>query len=146
MNDSNGVKRRRVLTTARRMAKRHGLINVSMLELCDHVGLQPGSFAHVMGCGFIEMVESLIEEEGIPITVGDETPARAMTKPLRRAHLLKVAVEITRRVGTMGLTRVEVAERAGVSRSLVSSHFPTLEDLHEAVYDQFYPEAQRFKG
>lgn len=56
----------------------------------------------------------------------------------RRAQFVDVAVGLLAEVGADGASILRIAERAGVSRSLVHYHFANLRALHEAVIDHVY--------
>lgn len=125
------MKRDEIKTLAICEATEHGLINLSRRDLCERAGIPDGSFPHVMGCNFSEFIEEL-KEEGIEASVKPVNKAR--TNPeLRKDYILAVAVDISKRVGYTKITRSQIAENAGVSESLVSRYFGTMNQIKVAV-------------
>lgn len=106
---------------AKRLAQRHGLINLSRAGLCKHAGIPNGSFKHVAGCTFTELVEEL-KAGGSP--TGTEVTKSRVDPVLRKEHILNVAVLYAGIYGLKNVTRNVIAEAAGVSGGLVSTHFP----------------------
>lgn len=125
---------------AKRLAKRHGLINLSRSGLSRHAGIPSGSFKNVAGCTFTELVEEL-KAEGLP--VGTEVTKTRTDPALRRDFLLNVAVLFAGVHGLKAVTRNAIAEAAGVSGGTVSAHFPgnSLRDgvVELAVRDKVLP-------
>lgn len=125
---------------AKRLAQRHGLINLSRAGLCKHAGIPNGSFKHVAGCTFTELVEEL-KASGSP--TGTEVTKSRVDPALRKEYLLNVATVYAGIHGLKAVTRNMVAEAAGVSGGLVSMHFPgnSLKDsvVELAVKDRLLP-------
>ncbi|WP_407110754.1 TetR/AcrR family transcriptional regulator [Streptomyces sp. DSM 116494] len=59
----------------------------------------------------------------------------------RKAQLLDCAVDVLVELGFAGTSVAEVARRAGVSKGVVTYHFPTKEDLLGEVVASLYREA-----
>ncbi len=126
MKDKNEV-----LETARNMVRKSGLINLSRCELCERAGIADGSFPHIMGCTFSELVVQLNAENLTqPITAVNKSRVPAT---LRKEHILAVAVELAKTTGYTKITRDGIAEAAGVSFGLVTKYFGTMNQLKVAV-------------
>jgi len=119
-----------IRAAAIRLAKEHGLINLTRAALAEAVGIPDGSFLHVAGISFTALqadVELMATQPAV-----QQSPAR--TSPaLRYTHILGVAVEKARTIGWNNLTRSMIAEAAGVSEALVSHYFGTMEELKQTV-------------
>ena len=126
MNQKLHVKR-----TAIKLVKKFGLINLSRADLCEAAGIPDGSFPHIMECTFSELVDELNVHPDV-IATTPVTKSRANPE-LRKTQILAVAVDVARKVGCHGVTRDEVAHRAGVSMGLVSKYFGTMNQLRRAI-------------
>lgn len=113
------------------LAKRHGLINLTRDGVCGVAGIPPGSFVHVMGESFATFVDRL-RSEGVSIGTPDHG-RRVVSPEIRRTSILTAAVELASEVGYRKITREGVAERAGISMSLVTHHFHTMPQLRRDV-------------
>jgi len=118
-----------VRRTAIKLIKKNGLINLSRESLCEAAGIPDGSFPHVMGCTFSDLVDEF-RDDCIPRGVVTKSRANPV---LRKEQILAVAVDVARKVGCHGVTRDEVAHRAGVSMGLVSKYFGTMNQLRRAI-------------
>lgn len=54
----------------------------------------------------------------------------------RREAILDAALSVFSRKGFNGTTTKDIAREAGVSEALLYRHFPSKEDLHEAIHDR----------
>lgn len=54
----------------------------------------------------------------------------------RKQQLLDIAVDVAEKAGCDGLNARNVAEKAGVSYSLVRNHFPSTQNLYESVFKE----------
>ena len=122
-----------VRRTAIKLIKKNGLINLSRESLCIESGIPDGSFPHVMGCTFSELVKELGELEKYATTVRTPVTKSRANPVLRKEQILAVAVDVARKVGCHRVTRDEVAHRAGVSMGLVSKYFGTMNQLRRAI-------------
>ena len=116
---------------AKRLAKNVGLINLSRVELCREAKIPDGSFIHVMGCTFTELLDEL-RAEGI----GNNSHAvnkKRVNPELRKENILNAAIELAKAVGYYKVTRDDIAERAGVSMGLVSRYFGNMHQLRKAI-------------
>lgn len=122
-----------VRNTANKLARKYGLINLSVDSLSDAAGIPPGSLTNVIGCTFGELIaEMSVADEYIKPTAKPVTKARANPQ-LRQDQILNAAIEIARKVGCGQITREGVAKKAGVSMGLVSHYFNTMKQLRRAV-------------
>jgi len=117
------------------MIYENGLINLSRHNLCERAMIPSGSFPHVVGCTFSEFVEEL---ELLPEVKDIRKPVLRTTKlrvdpKLRREQILTIAVEISKKEGYHKITSAKVADGAGVSPSLVSKYFNTMNQLRRAI-------------
>lgn len=114
------------------MVRESGLINLTRAALCERAGIPAGSFPHVAGCTFTELVRELQSERVFDAT---STPVvRRRTDPtLRKEHILSVAVDMSQEQGYNKITRDGLAERAGVSAGLVTKYFGTMNQLRRDV-------------
>lgn len=125
------MKREKIKTVAIKMVKKSGLINLSRRELCETAGIPDGSFPHIMGCNFFEFVNELKDEniESGMVAVSK----RRVPAVLRKEYILKAAVDMAIEQGYHRITRDCVAEKAGVSFSLVTKYFGTMKQLRKDV-------------
>jgi len=118
--------------TAREMIRKNGLINLSRADLSATLGIPDGSFPHIAGYSFNDLVRELQADEKLmaqqpPV---DQEVSRSRVRPeLRREHILAVAVRLAKTRGYQNLSRAVVAESAGVSDTLVSHYFKTMAQL-----------------
>lgn len=137
MKDKNEV-----METARDMVRKSGLINLSRCELCEHAGIADGSFPHIMGCTFSELVIQL-KAENLTQPMTSVSKSR-VSAGLRKEHILTVAVNLAKTTGYTKITRDGVAEAAGVSFGLVNKYFGTMTqlkgDVMRAAIKQKIPE------
>lgn len=54
----------------------------------------------------------------------------------RKQQLLNIAVDVAEKAGCDGLNARNLAEKAGVSYSLVCLHFPSIKNLYESVFKE----------
>lgn len=125
MNQKAHVKR-----VAIKLVKKHGLINLSLKGLCDIANIPAGSFPHIMGMTFSDLVTELGEHD-----TGKQNPVtKSRANPiLRKEQILDVAIELARKDGCHKITRDNIAHKAGVSEGLVSSYFGTMSNLKRSV-------------
>jgi hypothetical protein len=115
-----------------KMANKHGLINLSRVQLCEAAGIPDGSFPHIMGMTFNELIESLRKVDDSCIPKGVVTKNR-VNPDLRKDQILKIAIAVARKYGCHKTTRDEIAHRAGVSMGLVSHYFGTMKKLRRTI-------------
>lgn len=126
------MSKQRALEVGRKLAADIGLANVSRSNLCEAMGIPNGSLQNVVGCQFTEFFEDLKKE------VGDSPGTFAVTKTradpeLRKDSILNSAMILAEKIGYNRLTRAKVAEAAGVSESLVSKNFGTMDQLKNDI-------------
>lgn len=124
-------KKEHVKAAALDLIREEGLINLSRLGVCRRAGIPDGSFPHVMGCTFSEFVTQLKKE-----VVDDQSHAvhKSRVSPaLRKDQILAAAVALARTDHYAALTRLKIAEKAGVSMGLVTNYFGTMQKLRRSV-------------
>lgn len=126
--------RTKLLTEASTMAREIGLINVTRAALCERAGIKDGSFAHVAGMTFKQLVEQL-RQQGVGLGA-EETSATRVTNPkLRRQHILEAAVKAAQEIGYSKFTVTGVADRVGLSPNTINKYFGNRHQLKLAVMD-----------
>lgn len=125
------MKQEQVRTVAIEMVKEAGLMNLSREELCSRAGIPNGSFTYIMGCNFTEFVEEIGKDykEDYLVPIGK----RRVPAVMRREHLLAVAVSLSKDHGYNKITRETIAEKAGVSVSLITKNFGTMNQLKRDI-------------
>lgn len=125
------MNREHVKNIAIKQVESAGLINLTRQSVCDQAGIPDGSFPHVMGCTFAELVQELSKEGHFsPQT---RTIKKRANPTLRKASILNAAVTLARTRGYLKITRDQVAEEAGVSGGLVTRYFGTIAQLRRDV-------------
>jgi len=122
-----------VRTIAINLARTDGLINLTRVGLCAAAGIPDGSFRHVTGQTFNEFIDSLRRDPAVANLPAQSVRKLRANPELRREHILESAVQVAQSVGYRKVTRVLVAERAGVSDTLVSRYFATMNQLRQAI-------------
>ena len=120
-----------ITDAAESMVDENGLINLSQRDLCKRVDVPAGSFTYYMGCTFSQFILKLYKKQG-----GDKLhPVKKsrVAPTLRREQLLQVALIIAMEIGYNNLTREAVAEKAGVSVSLISNYFGTMKQFKRVI-------------
>lgn len=117
--------------TALNMANENGLINLTRYDLCARAGISEGSFPHIMGCSFTELVATIRPE--VVATSNHTVNKRRANPELRKEQILNAAVMVAKQQGYNKLTKLAIAEFAGTSVSLVGHYFSTMAKLKRAV-------------
>jgi len=117
---------------AREIVREQGIANLTRAVVCAAAGIPEGSFNAAMGCTFEAFRDEIRKEVGIgpvgvPVSVG------RLDSKLRKADLLQVALQLSSKYNYTNVTRWAVAQRAGVSPSLVSRYFNTMTQLRRDV-------------
>jgi len=123
--------KRRIRSAAKDLAKKNGLINLSRKDVCERASVPDGSFPHIMGCTFAELIEEIKPE--VSNNIAHPVNKQRANPAMRREQLLQAAIEIAKGCGYRNITRTAVAERADVSMGLVSQYFGTVTELKETV-------------
>ena len=77
----------------------------------------------------------------------DSRPAvrqRTFTEEARRAQIIGCAIEVLAEVGYAQTSFARIAERAGISKSVISYHFASKDELLEQVVQSVYADAARY--
>lgn len=109
-----------------------GFINLTRKRLCRAVCLPTGSFQNVAKCTFVEFVEELRKRDRKPSTLRPCNVGRANSKS-RKDHILRHALRLAERWGYDKITRADIADSAGISPSLVTYHFGSMDWLRRRV-------------
>lgn len=123
----------KIFREARKIIKKHGIINLSRWELCEAAGVPPGSFAHVMGFGFDKFVKMLWREEIPEPSRGVSVEKTRANPALRKENILQVAMVIATRKGYTDFTRADLAEAAGISPALINHYFHNMKCLQRDI-------------
>ncbi|ASO21109.1 HTH-type transcriptional regulator TtgR [Actinoalloteichus hoggarensis] len=67
-----------------------------------------------------------------------------MIEDVRRAQIIESAIETFAEVGYSGTSLARIAERAGISKGVISYHFAGKDELMEQLVDQVYREITGF--
>lgn len=116
------------------MARKHGLINLSRSDVCEKAGIAQGSFQQATGLTFTRFMELLLDEIGPQPEYLTSQKGR-VSMELRRTAILSAAVSLSRSAPYTRVTNLQIAECAGVSKSLVRRYFPRMEDFHTAIME-----------
>lgn len=127
------MNRKQIKQTAVELIKRDGLMNLTRLGLCEAAGIADGSFRHHMGCTFSEFIDELRELK-IPNPPTEVNRSR-MHPALRKEHILNSAIELAETEGYNNISRDAIAEKAGITGSLVSQYF-TMSGLRIELMEQ----------
>lgn len=119
----------KIMGIAESMALAIGPQNISYSELCKAAQISKGSFAHIMGVTFTQLISALPAGDITEIT-------RARVQPIYRKRALVItAVELAWSSGYAIVTRYSVAKAAGVSDGAVQRYFRTTGLLKAAVME-----------
>lgn len=116
-----------------KMINQKGLINLSRAGLCEEAGIPAGSFPLIAGCNFTQFVKELKSEIKPANNIVHKVSKRRVSSELRRDHILDVAIELAKVKGYKNVPIVDIAEKAGISTTLILHHFNTLIQLRRAI-------------
>lgn len=120
--------------TAVRIAREKGVINLTKDEVCKAVGVEPYAFKGIMGETFTEMI-SRFERSGIGVGMFPVQRERVQ-HDLRAEQIMDHALRLAEEMGYYAqVTYSEVAESAGVSRSLMYHYFGPMEGFPEKILE-----------
>jgi DNA-binding transcriptional regulator YbjK len=121
--------RKAIKAAAIELIEEIGVVNIDRKTLCERAGVPAGSFHYVMGVTFTAFLQGLPKDERTDIPVSK----KRIDPKHRRELILLAAVNVARDAGLGAMTRAAVAAEAGVSNSLITSHFRTMVQLRRAV-------------
>ena len=124
------MKKEALRRAAEELAAEIGTINLKRPDVCARAGIPEGSFVSIMGQSFTEFVTTLEAPLGVK-----SKASRSVSAKLSKQGIIAAAVVEAERDGYRRFTRSAVAERAGVSESLIQYHFGTMTALRLAVMD-----------
>lgn len=120
-----------IKTTAGKMIKESGLINLTRAGLCRRCNIPDGSFNHIMKCTFTEFLEQLSEIEAPEV---EHSIARTRIHPeLRRGNIMKAARELAKEYGYNKITQIDIADAAGVSTGAVYKTCGTMQEIRASI-------------
>ena len=120
-----------IKTIAKEIANEKGLANLPQKELCMRAGIPLGSFTHVTGFKFRQLMSELKRE--IPNTASNFPLKNRVDPELRKQQILDVAVGLAATKRYDKVTREEIATLCGVSVGLVSRYLGTMPKLRRAI-------------
>lgn len=125
------MKKQEVAEIAKQIVNEVGLINLTRAELCKRAGINEGSFDYLMDCTFNDFVDELRPQ--LPPSKGHKlSKGRARNADIRKDNIIAVALEMAEQTNYLQLQRNAIADRVGVSNSLINRHF-TMTQLRSAV-------------
>lgn len=114
--------------TALRLARDIGVQNVTKSMLCRKTNVSEGSFNHIMGESFTELIN------GLNISATRTITGKRVIKPaFRKESILLAAVELAYNNEYASMNRRSIANAAQVSPALVTKYFPTIGNIRAAV-------------
>jgi AcrR family transcriptional regulator len=113
------------------LAQEKGLANITQKEVCMRAGIPFGSFAHVSGKKFRQLIRELKREN--PDVISNFPYKNRVDPELRKQQILNASVELARHSGYDKITREEIAAKCGVSVGLVSRYLGTMPKLRRAI-------------
>ncbi len=110
---------------------KEGLINLSLRKVCKQSKISTKSFKTIMGCSFLEFVNTLDKKylEFIDI----EIFKTRLNPSFRKQHILEVCLCLSIEIGYKNITRELISKKAGVSKSTVSHYFSTMKILRALI-------------
>ena len=122
-----------VFNKAVELARANGIINLSRRGVSEAAGIPDGSFPHVTGQTFAEMIEDVKTAIGPETEVHEVNKSRVNDPELRQRQILDAAISLATTKGYDNITRDEVAIMANVSDGLVTRYFAAMPALKHAV-------------
>lgn len=107
---------------ALRMAREDGLVNLTCADLSAEAGFPEGSFTARTGITFTELAEMLVPMmRDCPLHT--QQVNRRVHPAVRRDQIVKAALHVAQRKPYNMIKYSDVAEQAGVVRTLISHYF-----------------------
>lgn len=113
-----------------KMANEEGLINLTRKKLCERAKIKDGSFHAIARCSFTELIDSI---RPMCTNKGTNTYKGRANKDTRIDNILDIALDLCDEVGLYNVTRIELADRCGISPSLIGHHFGTMVKLRRQI-------------
>ena len=117
-----------IITATLKLAKKHGLINLTRKMVCEEAGIADGSFPHIMGQTFTDFIATLDKDTEL-----HEVSKKRLSKDVRKDHILRTALVAAKEHGYTSVTRTLLAEKAKVSPGLVTYYFASMVQLKRAI-------------
>ena len=115
-----------------KLAIEKGLVNVTLKDISEETGINPGSFRHFTGYSFTEykrIFKSQFKDQKINIKRG------RVDKDDRKRGIIRVAYQMVKQKGFSKLKRRELSRNAGVSEPLVSYYFKNMRNIKRLVLE-----------
>jgi DNA-binding transcriptional regulator YbjK len=121
-----------LFNSAIKLAKAHGIINVTRSMICDDAGVGVGSFSFHTGMTFSEYVAHITPNLPKDALTRPLAKSRA-TKEQRKDAIMTCALELAEQEGYRNVTPIGLAEVAGVTRQCVIHYTGTKDQLRKAI-------------
>lgn len=123
----------KINNTAVKLARRVGLINVTLSDLCSECGVSTGRFYGETRATFPDFINGIYQSvPGLPLDTPGVSPARSHSPSLRREQIVAAGLKLAGVIGYHRVTHAGVAELCGVSRALVGTYF-SIDSLKDAI-------------
>ncbi len=122
------MKKDDIVAAALKLAKEHGLINLTRKDVCTEAGIPDGSFPHIMGQTFTQFIETLDKDTEL-----HEVSKKRLSKDVRKDHILRVALKLSKEHGYTSVTRNMLSDTAQVSPGLITHYFASMVQLKRAI-------------
>ena len=121
------MKQQAIKEAALELASEIGIVNLTRPAVCGRAGVPEGSFCAVMGQSFTDFISEL------DVPAGSVKSNKHVPAALSKKHIIAAALVESEQCGHYKFTRRGVAERAGVSESLIQYYFGTMQKLRRSV-------------
>jgi len=108
-----------------------GAVNITRADLCERAGVPEGSFNRIVGGTFVNFIRALGPDD--PMHEGRLITRRRVAPEARQGSILDAALRASEAVGYMSVTRLGVAEAAGISPALVTRYFANMRYLRTQI-------------
>lgn len=132
MNTKQTELKEQVIQAGLRLAKKKGLLNVTVKDVCDACGLPLGSFKGRTGLKHNEFIR-VLKERGAP--TGESCDYVKAHPDVRREQFIAAACKIARSKGFFGVSNKDIARECGVSPGAVQNLFARMNDVRKAMAD-----------
>jgi AcrR family transcriptional regulator len=121
------MKQQAIREAALELASEIGIVNLTRPAVCERARVPEGSFCAIMGQPFTDFISEL------DLPAGTVKSSKHVPAALSKKHIIAAALVESEEQGHYKFTRRGVAERAGVSESLIQYYFGTMQKLRRSV-------------
>lgn len=122
------TEKEKIRSSAVKLAKQIGIINLSRQEVCDLAGVKDGSFPAIMECTFADLLHDIQKE--VPLFIESVGITKKRIDPtIRRDLILHRVLDMSEEHGYRQVTRPMIADRLGISERLITHHFGTMKQF-----------------